>query len=207
MSSYTLTVSFDADSLQQLLQAGLSVVVAKGIARQPHPLAWLMFKPFMENTIAWDDSISVYASEQELLAGSVINRNSFLPASSGNQYVFRNGVFTPSPKRTESAGYQMVNESGRTLTMGLSQPATVNGESVNGLISAETVPHGMMDEVIPLEELDVFLMSGTAPGTVLTAEGPLQTVRSQAIRVVFGNGVTSAGIRYDPSIGTFVRVS
>jgi len=196
-----LKLSFDPNSLQQVLAANLSVVITKQTINQSNTVVWLVFRPFLTNEVSWEDQFELYASQ---IRNHEVTEMITTSADPGKRYIFQESGFILSDEPGVLGGFQIANETDRTWTMGILQTAQINGTSSQNMISSEIVPPRMLNEIVPLEILEVFMMSGPNPGDKV--EGAVNTVRGHAIRLTFGGAIDSISIRYNPKLGMFVRV-
>ena len=172
MASYRLTIIFTAADTQSVNAAGMKVAVVKG----PHPSAmdtaplWLQFAPFETNVLTWTDSYGLYASPDPVQAETPITGSSTLyPADSGTVYPFANDVFGTPEGSIDPSFYASHNQSGRTLTFGLLQPAVVNGATIPPTpVNAVTSFDQTVASFVPTATVSVFLHKEVDLGTVVS---------------------------------------
>jgi hypothetical protein len=206
MVSFKLNTAFTEQDLQRFLASGSNVVVAKPNGGGAPNVAWLVYRPLIDNTITWEEQYGIYASNTDITrGGAVLNQisKSEFPAVDGKTYSLNPaGAFT-APQGTETPGsYYAVNEYNNEkgyLVFGLYQDATVNGDQAKGnAISAAPVLYLSKAEMTPFTTVYLWIQSQVVSNTVLT------TVTSPMTQVTFGGSVTTVSLRYDPSKGRFI---
>ncbi len=204
---YTLQLTIDPSDLEILKAAQQNIILAKPVGGGSPNVSWLTIDPFPDNTIEWSEVYGLYASNSSIQAGVKIYKIANVPvADDGNTYPFRatNTFGPPSPAPPVPHGTfgidnQNDNPQYPSLTFGLTQSAMVGPVPVkNAPISAALVPTRQAAALTPLTTVYVWLESNLMSGTVIT-----QVVSKQTI-VEFGNGVTTANLKYSRSKGFFV---
>ncbi|MDP5277059.1 hypothetical protein [Chengkuizengella axinellae] len=205
--SNQLTVNFSKEDVQLVNCVNQRVIVLKQLPGSSADVAWLVFEAFEKNTVSWNPEYSVYASRSDIEAGAVIDKQSetgLLPG--GSQLNFKQGAFDFINKKGDPGTYN-VNyiQAGlydeQPITIGLAQPATVNGNisSDPKIISAGNVLFSDNIKMTPEEKITVFMQSQIQTGQVLS------TITSQAITLEFSGSNNNQSITYQN--GTFVKDS
>jgi hypothetical protein len=132
------------------------------------------------------------------------------PAHDGSYYSFDNsatfsGPFTGAqspPAGSYRTQNNMPSSEYRALTFGLQQKALVNGkETAASPVNAVTVLATQTATFTPLTTVYASLQASIVSSTMIT------DVTGDAAKVVFGDGVFEASLRYDAKSGRFVTAS
>ncbi|WP_410671654.1 hypothetical protein [Amycolatopsis sp. cmx-4-68] len=207
MVSFNLNTAFTEQDLQRFFASGSNVVVAKPNGGGAPNVAWLVYRPLINNTITWEEQYGIYASNTDIArGGAVLNQisKSEFPAVGGKTYSLNPaGSFTaPQSGGGARGSYYAVNEydnDKKYLTFGLYQNATVNGDPAMGnAVSAAPVLYLSTAEMTPFTTVYLWIQSQVVSNTVIT------TVTSPMSHATFGGSVTSVSLDYDPSTGTFI---
>jgi hypothetical protein len=212
MPSFTLNININQNDLTTLYRNGYNVVVAKPSNGGGSPnVAWVVFRPFMANTMTWEEQYGIYASMTQIQNGATIVQMSAtpFPAVEGQVYTLSPGGFFGPPQGGGAPGsYAAINQfnsmsSGGSgaLTFGLYQSALVNGRPMNGnAVFALPVFYQSMARMIPSSTIYIWVQPQVGSNTVITNAPYPQT------RVDFGGGVTQATLAYNAATGGFQRV-
>ncbi len=204
MPSYTLNTAFSQEDLKTIYATGSNVVIAKPTGVGPK-VAWVVYKPLIDNAVDWDEEYAIYASNTDVINGAVIKQMSAtaFPAAMEKSYTMQADGYFSGPNDGGSANsYTALNEYNNTpksyLTMGLCQPATVNGNKTNNnVLSAAGVMYQSTAVMTPYTTVYIWLQSQVVSNTVVT------TVTSPMTKVVFGGGVDTANLQYNAQTGKF----
>lgn len=203
MSSYRLNILFAEQDLATISKAHQRVVMIKHTAGSTDtPVAWASFRPWMNNTVDWEETFAIYASNTELMSGATINKLSDKMATTGVEYKFADGYFH-NPTKVEGANantYIVRNQEDHApaITLGLAQSIVVNGEAFErNPINAVYVPFGQITTMTPIELVDVYLENSIKDSTVITH------IQSVALPVEYGEGETTHTIKYNGTTGQF----
>lgn len=206
MPSYSLTLAIDPASLNQIYQANLNVVVGQTVGSGVD-VAWLVFRPFQENQVSWNDQAGLYASATPRLPGAILSLLSATgPVESGFSYTFgASGAFGgPGAPPVSPGQYGAVNSYEGVLgplTFGLTLSAMVNGRPQNSLpVNAVPLAAGGQIALQPSSEVYVWLDATSQPMTVLAGPG-----RGAAVVDLSLGG--EASLVYSPQAGGFVPAS
>lgn len=207
MPTFTLNTAFTQDDLTRFLASGSNVVVAKPNAGGRPNVAWVVYRPLLENNMTWEEQYGIYASNTLLTqSGAVItqiSKTSF-PAADGKLYGLSSaGFFGPPSSGGTPGSFSAINEYNNLpsglLTFGLYQNATVNGsESLGNAVSAAPVPYRSTAVMTPFTTVYLWIQSQVASSSVLT------TVTSPMTKVTFGGSITDVSLSYDAESGTFI---
>lgn len=174
MPNYKLNIKINDQDLKTIYKANEKIVLIKHTAgNSDTQVAWVCFSPFMNNTISWETSFALYASNTEIQHGAVINKLSDLAATTKVMYSFEQGVFQ-NPELATSIGqntYAVKNfmDEYDGLTMGLAQDVVVNGVGIaKNPINAVFVPYMQSVSMTPVEKVDVYLKNDINDGTVIS---------------------------------------
>ncbi len=200
MPQYTLQINIDPTYVEQIVKAGQQIVITKQVSPAAGPLAWLSFSPYQSNTVQWEDKYSVYTSQTLVQTGATITQLASRQAVSRTAYGFDNNVFSvAAPHAQLSTGsYEIINQSGRTLTFGLAQGAQLNGSSLgSSAIYAATLLPGQWLDMTPYENINIFLYNSARNSMCLG------TVMGPSLGVSFGGSTTSQTVEFDYNLGGF----
>jgi len=208
MPTYKLKLAFAKEDLQELLGGQYKVVVAKPTQRalegREPTVAWQAFHPMESNTITWEEPYGIYTSYAEIKPGVELEQMSQtdFPAADGKKYELSSAGYFGTPVGDGEAGsYYAINHYRERprLTMGLTQDAIVNGESVEGhAISAATVLAGHTAQMTPHTKVSVWVQADVSSNTVVTH------IASEPAGMDFGGSVTEHSYSYDLLSGTFI---
>ncbi|MDR2888246.1 MAG: hypothetical protein LBV33_00170 [Lachnospiraceae bacterium] len=206
MSSYRLNIKFNEKDLKTIYMANEKVVVIKHTAgAESSQVVWVSFRPFMFNTIDWENNFAVYSSSSEIQGGAVINKLSDKEAATKIRYDFEDGYFRNAVPandlgnntyaiRNQMTGYD-------ALTFGLAQSVVVNGIAfANHPINAVSVPFGQSADMTPIEKIDIYLRGDINDGTIVSH------VMSVSLPVEYEGMDTEHTVAYDGLIGKFYPV-
>jgi hypothetical protein len=200
MPTYQLQIQLDDDAVARINQANQQIVITKQVTGSGTPLVWLAFDAFPMNSVTWQDQYSVYASQVQLQSGATIAQIASRSAAPRAAYSFDNNVFSPdAPHSPLSTGtYEVINDSSRALTFGISQSATVNTQTLgaSAIFAASLLPGQWLD-MTPSETISIFLYNSTQSAMCLG------TVMGPGLTVPFGGANTSQTISFDYNIGGF----
>jgi hypothetical protein len=206
---YTLNTSFTQETLRVMRATGANVVVAKSSdAPTPPNVAWVVFHPFENNQLEWEEEYGIYASNTDLVNGALITKmsQSEFPAQDGKIYEFTpNGFFGPPSPGGVPGSFTSINAykdpyTGKAyLTFGLFQDADINGARAKALpVSAAVVPYAQKVTMTPCTTIYLWLQSQVQSGSVLT------TVSSPMTKVRFDGSITELSLAYDAETGKFI---
>lgn len=203
MPTFTLNVEFNSADLAAIKAANEQVVILKTAQITNNDVVWVAFAPFAENTVSWEDDYAVYASNQSLEQGAVVQLSATQKAKPELIYPFTAGAFG-APKKAPSIGpstYEISNQDFDTpsLIFGLAQAAQVNGTVTKySPLNAEVVLRGQQARFTPFDSISVLLMSKAEPGFVISE------VFGTPIVLQFGGSQNAITIAYDGKKGVFV---
>jgi hypothetical protein len=205
MPTYSLDLKLTKEELKYL-PPGTNLVIAKPAEGNAPIIAWQAFSPFEGNTVEWEEQYGIYASNQSIENGAVLTKISQteFPALEDKLYEFEKDAAFSGPQAEKEAvpgSFYAVNHYPKlpTLTFGLCQDATVNGEPVPGnAISAASAPLQSKISMTPHTTVYIWVESNTVSNTVVSK------VTSPQTKVTFGAGKFEATLAYDSASGTFV---
>jgi hypothetical protein len=207
--NFTLKLGIGEKDLRVLAACGMRITLAKPVEGGGLSTVWLVFDPFMSNTVEWAEEYGLYASAAEVRQGAVVHKMSEDPqAADGRSYHFgkdRALVFDPGDEPCGKGSFKVRNLMDKSiypyLAFGLIQKAQVNGQSIEpSIINAGPAPF-LFDVVFtPLSKVYVWLQDVYRPGTVLA------DIADTAAEVDFGGGRAENSLIYDSGRGCFVPV-
>jgi hypothetical protein len=210
VSKYSLNLQIDSQSLSMLRAAGQRITLGRFVNGATPNVSWLVFNPFMSNSVTWEDQYGLYASTASLMNGATITQMSAVspPARDASTYRFLPSMtFSgPTPGGVPAGSYGIQNNappSGMpTLTFGLTQSAVVNGAGTAPQpVSATAMISNMMAVVTPNSSICVWLQSMYGSSTFIG------NIMAPTTKVTYGGNVTSQTLAYDPNRGVFVPAS
>lgn len=208
MLSFMLETAFTQQDLDRIYTSGSNVVVAKPNNGGAPNVAWIVYRPLVDNVIEWEEQYGIYASNADVINGAVLTQMSQtdVPASDNVLYPFTpSGYFGPPESGGVSGSFTARNDYDNLpkgyLTMGLFQKATVNGSTgPANAVSAAPVIYRSKAQMTPFTTVYLWIQSQVRSNTVVT------NVTSPQTRVTFGGGVTKVSLRYNANTGTFLPV-
>jgi hypothetical protein len=209
MPTYTLRTAFTQQDLERFYATGTNIVVAKPNGGGAPNVAWIVFRPLIDNSMTWTDEYGIYASNTDLIAGAVLSQMSKTgyPAEPAKMYELAPaGAFVGPGSNTPAGSYTALNSYDNLpkgyLTFGLYQRAEVNGSRVDAnAVSAAPVLYGSTAQITPFTTVYLWTQSSVVGNSVIT------TVTSEQTIVTFGGSVTQVSLRYDATTGKFVPAS
>lgn len=209
MPSYNLETHFTDQDLQRFLASGSNIIVAKPSNGGAPNVAWVVFRPLLDNSMSWEDNYGIYASNTDLISGGVLNQMSktAYPAVEAKVYELTPyGAFAGPGSAGQPGSYTAVNSYNNLpkgyLTFGLYQNAEVNGSQVVGnAVSAAPVIYNSTAAITPFTTVYLWVQSQVVSNSVVTM------VTSPQTSVTFGGSTTKVSLSYDPSSGKFISAS
>jgi hypothetical protein len=206
MPSYNLHTLFTEQDLQRFLASGSNVVVAKPNNGGAPNVAWVVFRPLINNSMSWEDNYGIYASNTDLISGGVLNQMSktAYPAVPDKVYELApTGAFVGPGSAGPAGSYTAVNAYNNLpkgyLTFGLYQNAEVNGnQAVGNAVSAAPVIYNSTATITPFTTVYLWIQSQVVSNSVIT------TVTSPQTAVRFGGSITNVSLAYDANSGKFI---
>ncbi|MDR1219347.1 MAG: hypothetical protein LBK73_07045 [Treponema sp.] len=209
--NFTLNLTIKDADLRILAASGLRIAIARPVGNGAPNVAWLVFDPFMGNTVEWSEEYGLYASTTDVKQGARILKLSELPpkVADGKSYFFgrdQTPVFDPGDDPCALGSFQVENlmavGSYPQLTFGLTQKAIINGRAVDAsCINATMTPAQMTAVFTPRATVYVWLQNIYPSGAVIT------DVVSKTTQVEFNGGVTENTLEYDAAQGCFVAAA
>ncbi|EGG14369.1 hypothetical protein DFA_12141 [Cavenderia fasciculata] len=201
MTSYSLKFNFTQAGLAAIASAQERVCVVKSVNGQVSNVVWVTFKPFLNNTLEWQEVYGLYSSSTQIQNGATISRLSNLKgASKTHQYPFNKAGFFDQANSVVVKSYGLVNNYGESLTFGLTQTALVNGVQVDGELNATTVLNNQSAEYTPIVTLSVYVAASLNNGSVIS------DITSQALTLTYTSD-TDKSVFYDDNSNMFVEGS
>lgn len=204
MSKFRLNIRFKEEDLKIIAKAHQKVILVKHTAGSTDTaVSWVSFKPWQLNTVDWQNRFAIYASNNEVQSGAVINKLSDKMATSGVQYSFSDGTFdvptTVTGSLSENTFYaRNFADDYPAITLGLAQNVVVNGVAfANNPINAVYVPFGQCVSMTPIERVDVYLQNDITDSTVISH------ITSIALPISYEEGETEHAIAYNGKTGQF----
>ena len=200
---YNLNIELSEEVLDVIAKAHQKIVLVKHTAGDNDaPVSWVCFKPWMKNTIEWQNNFAIYASNTEVSHGATIKKLSDKLAATGVCYPFDKGYFNKPTKgeNLSKNSYFVRNQNDDTdgVTMGLAQDVVVNGEAFEkNPINAVFVPRGQFATMTPIEQIDVYLKNDIVDSTVISH------IQSKPLSVVYAEGEGNHTLGYNENTGEF----
>lgn len=207
MAQYALTTSFSPADLDRFYATGSNIVLARPLAGVPPDVAWVVFRPFQKNFLAWNDDFGIYASSFPIRNGVVPQPNAQTDPNFPVQPAL---VYTMSPAGTitgpvttggTAGAFTIVNQYANAsgyLAFGLLQSATVDGNARPlTAASAITVLQNGKGILTPAATVYLWVQPNIVSGTVVTV------FTAPITEVVLTAAAPSADLVYQASTGTF----
>jgi hypothetical protein len=208
--NFTLKTAFTQADLERFLASGSNVVVAKPNAGGAPNVAWVVYRPLIDNTMTWEEQYGVYASNADLTNGALLYQMSKteFPAVESMVYPLNAAGFFGPPSSGGGKPGSFYAQNGYNnlpkgyLTMGLYQNANVNGSQISAsAVSAAPVIYNSTAEITPFTTIYLWIQSQVVSNSVVT------TVTSPQSIVTFGGSVTTVSLRYDAGTGRFITAA
>lgn len=207
MQNYQLTIVIPLPDFKQIESAGEQVVICKTVNGSTGPsIAWIAFSPSVENDLSWAENYLLYASNSNVLEGSLITSLAQSPAIATRQLPFTSSARFDSPTPdvslpAQSYGVVNLDTTQRATCFGLAQAATLSGTELEASpINASLVPPKQHAIFQPQETIQVFLAPNIDPGMVINQ------IKVPFISVNFSTEIRRQEIVYAPALGNFVLV-
>lgn len=206
MPNYQLTINFSVSDFMPLQQAAKQLVICKTVNGSAGPsIAWITFSPSIQNDLSWAENYLLYASNSNVLEGSLITPLEQSPAIATHQLPFTSSARFDSPTPdvslpAQSYGVVNLDTTQRATCFGLAQAATLSGTELEASpINASLVPPNQHAIFQPQETIQVFLASNIAPGMVINQ------IKVPFISVNFSTEIRQHVIIYSSMDGNFVQ--
>jgi hypothetical protein len=201
-SGVNVTLDFEPAALEQLLETGSQVMVAREVTNsggETTQLVWLSLRNLLETTsITYDPTaMQVFASNAELEPGAVIEETATTNISDGETATWNDGTFSVSAG--QSGTVTVMDSSDEGTVVGLAGSATVDGSATSGPYAAADMFGYEAVEFTDTGRLLIWVSNEPLNGG--TVVGPMPP--SNATTVDTGSQ-PDARLTYDAASGTFV---
>lgn len=207
MAQYTVTTAFSPADLERFYATGSNIVLARPLAGSALNVAWVVFRPFEKNFLAWNDDFGIYASSFPIQNGVVPQPNAqtdpAFPAQPGLVYTMSPPGTITGPTTTGGTpnAFTIVNQYANPtgyLTFGLLQSATVDGAARPlTAASAIAVLHNSQGVLPPGPAVSLWVQANIISGTIVTA------FTAPITKVALTAATPSADLVYQSASGTF----
>lgn len=207
MAQYTLNISFTNDQLQAIYATGANVILAKSVRNHDPSVAWQVFRPVVNNTVSWEESYGLYASLTPIQNGANIVYVANTPpgALTGRVYTIASAGYISGPGADGPPGnFVIANQytGAPSMTLGLSQDATVNGVLFqDNMIYAYTAFQMMTLMILPDTAIYLWLQPQVRSRSIVT------DIPAPVSKVEFANGQNEVSVQYNSGTGLFVPVA
>jgi hypothetical protein len=176
--TFTLNIPLSQDDVNQINGLGQTITITQSnptASTTQAPVAWVAFSPFEANLVTWEAPVAIYASDALVESGVQIFQESTTPypATPGVLYPFSGGAFQPAVPNDGAKGtYYTQNNSGGTLTFGLTQTCMRNGAVLGGgpaPLSISSVGNTEEESFVVEANIWVYLSDVTNNGTVISS--------------------------------------
>ncbi|MCX8129071.1 MAG: hypothetical protein N3I35_03105 [Clostridia bacterium] len=208
---YNLNINFKKEDLAALYEAGENITIFKQVKTNgigSKNVAWVSFKPFMSNTVTWEENYALYCSNKvELDDGTVINKMSHENDVVDQKcYPFEKAIFQkrtePPPEKPLTGGQFMVlnkDSAYNSLTFGMAQDVIVNNTNYKvNTLNAAVIPYNQYGIFTPLEKISVVMLANTQNDMVISQVG------SKTLDITYSGSDIEKNIVYDQKKGMFV---
>ncbi|MDR0645152.1 MAG: hypothetical protein LBG05_09690 [Treponema sp.] len=204
-----LDISITADDFSALIDNGLRIIIARPLEDAEPNVSWLVFNPYMKNTVQWAEEYGLYASTVKVQKRKIITPIGELPPKvlDGKSYLFGDGqkaLFSEGTDPCDSGSFAIKNlmTDPPQLSFGLTQKAQVNGMDIApSPINAVSVLSHYTATFTPLPKVYVWLETSLDTGIILN------DVKSALTEVDFDASNTKKSLTYDSNQGCFVASS
>ncbi len=197
-----LNIAFDPEDLSEVYKSNKKIVVIRH-TNKGEKVAWLVFNPFKNNVVTFDDQVTLYESNSKTEPGSIIKPLISTPANSEKKYIFKNDSFTDENdsgihERSYYVKNMMSESESNKLTFGLGAFATINGKRTRFLpINAEEISQGGAEEFSAYDTLTVYMEDNVQQSSVIV------NTEVNAIKVSFDESNKEITIKYNSITGGF----
>jgi hypothetical protein len=206
MSAFSISTAFNQQDLERFYASGSNVVVAKPTGGSQPNVAWVVYRPLINNMLNWEENYGIYASNVDVQNGARLTQMSATPypAVASMLYTMQaSGAITGPNTGGAPNAYSILNTYNNLpkgyLTMGLFQNANVDGiDLIGNAVSAAGVIYNSTATMVPLTTVYLWLQSQVVSNTVVT------TVTSPMTRVTLSASSPAAALVYNPLTGTFI---
>lgn len=206
MAQYALTTSFSQTDLERFYATGTNIILARPLAGVPLNVAWVVFRPFQKNFLAWNDDFGIHASNFPIGNGVVPQLNAQtdpnVPVQASLVYTLSAAGSITGPTTGGTAGAftianQYVNAKGY-LTFGLLQSSTVDGQARPlTASSAVTVLQNGQGILTPATAVYLWVQPNIVSGTIVTV------FTAPITKVALTAAAPTADLLYHADTGTF----
>lgn len=206
MSSFSISTTFTQQDLERFYASGSNVIVAKPTGGSQPNVAWVVYRPLINNTLSWEENYGIYASNADVQNGARLSQMSStpFPAVPSMLYTMQPSGSITGPNSGGSPNtYSILNSYNNLpkgfITMGLYQNASLDGSPIKGnAVSAAPVIYNSTANMTPLTTVYLWLQSQVLSNTVVT------TVTSPMTRVTLSGSSPVAALQYNADSGTFI---
>lgn len=206
MSTFSISTAFAQVDLERFYASGSNVVIAKPTGGSQPNVAWLVYRPLINNSVTWEENYGIYASNVDVKNGATLTQMSStpFPAVPSMLYTMQPAGAITGPNTGGSPNsYAILNSYNNLpkgyLTMGLYQNATIDGSDVSGnAVSAAGVIFQSTAIMEPRTTVYLWLQSQVISNTVVT------TVTSPMTKVTLTASSPAAALAYNAASGTFI---
>lgn len=206
MSVFSISTGFNQTDLERFYASGTNVVVAKPTGGGQPNVAWVVYRPLINNLLSWEENYGIYASNVDVQNGATLVQMSATPYPAVPSLLYTmqaSGAITGPNSGGSPNAYSILNGYNNLpkgyLTMGLYQNATVDGSTLKGnAVSAAAVIFNSTATMTPSTTVYLWLQSQVVSNTVVT------TVTSPMTKVTLSASIPMAALVYNAAAGTFI---
>lgn len=129
MTDFSLEIQIDTAGLQTIANAGMSVAILVPQAQAAYQIVALQTSASSTIHIDWSDANSIYVSVYDLQAYAIPMISTSQAALPGQVFTYDGAAISQTGSTSLPGTLQLTNSSGGTVTSGLSQVFTVNGQA------------------------------------------------------------------------------
>ncbi|HEY0384028.1 MAG TPA: hypothetical protein VGC72_17685 [Candidatus Elarobacter sp.] len=197
---YIVVITFERDALTGRAYGNVPVV-AKPPGTAAPSVIWGFALPG-ETRLMWDEtSYGLYATHASPEPGRPIHIDAeAYPAVPCQLYRFDGArLCRLQPSMSARGRYELTNSAPSSVTAGLTQPRSINGETLRVPLNAIVLPTGLNAEFAPAPRIYVWLAPAAAPGTVV------RRIPENVTIVSLDENRTCLSLRYDSGTSSFVE--
>ncbi|RBW61926.1 hypothetical protein DS884_02660 [Tenacibaculum sp. E3R01] len=205
--TFQLNFNFTDQDLKHIYETNSNVAIAKPVGGGKPSVAWLILKPFQNNTLEFKEELGIYVSNTEVQTGAKITMLSSTPIPSAQNKLYTledNGTISGPSNGGSPNSYALQNNFSNNpyMTVGLYQNAVVNGQVINNNpISGNSVLFRSTITMEPANSLYLWIESNLQTATIVN------NVTSPMTKIDFSGGETQISLKYDATSGTFIPIS
>lgn len=213
MTKFTLNIQIDKQGITNLQSAQMSVAMMQAVPDSQYLVVAVLTNPLENIIISWDNSVDVYTSGFPLKSYTTLKINSHLSALPDNLYSF-NGYQITCLGSGYQGSIQLENQSKNTITAGLANSFTVNGEVGQlAIMTALSLLYNGLGTFQISNNFWLTVLANANVGTVIPSQAIPNTLGLEALFLIaaqpalllqFSDANASYSVKYDDKNNEFI---